>query len=88
MKKNFLIIRIILDLYALFLHNSEGGPPPPASPLGSIQPDLYQRRDGPIYLKARGYVQDISISKYSFFTSLSFRIDINYYLLVFSILFL
>ncbi|KAK1135964.1 hypothetical protein K0M31_000535 [Melipona bicolor] len=33
---------------------SEGGPPPPASPLGSIQPDLYQRRDGPIYLKARG----------------------------------
>ncbi|KAK9305215.1 hypothetical protein QLX08_003657 [Tetragonisca angustula] len=32
---------------------SEGGPPPPASPLGSIQPDLYQRRDGPIYLKAR-----------------------------------
>ncbi|XP_050583214.1 synaptotagmin-5-like isoform X2 [Bombus affinis] len=34
--------------------SSEGGPPPPASPLGSIQPDLYQRRDGPIYLKARG----------------------------------
>ncbi|PBC34651.1 Synaptotagmin-C [Apis cerana cerana] len=33
---------------------SDGGPPPPASPLGSIQPDLYQRRDGPIYLKARG----------------------------------
>ncbi|XP_043520329.1 synaptotagmin-5 isoform X1 [Frieseomelitta varia] len=32
---------------------SEGGPQPPASPLGSIQPDLYQRRDGPIYLKAR-----------------------------------
>ncbi|CAL7936423.1 unnamed protein product [Xylocopa violacea] len=33
---------------------SEGGPPPPASPLGSIQPDLYQRRDGPIYLKLQG----------------------------------
>ncbi|XP_043520333.1 synaptotagmin-5 isoform X2 [Frieseomelitta varia] len=33
--------------------SSEGGPQPPASPLGSIQPDLYQRRDGPIYLKAR-----------------------------------
>ncbi|XP_060817207.1 synaptotagmin-6 [Bombus pascuorum] len=36
------------------ISGSEGGPPPPASPLGSIQPDLYQRRDGPIYLKARG----------------------------------
>ncbi|XP_034171704.1 synaptotagmin beta isoform X2 [Osmia lignaria lignaria] len=34
---------------------SDGGPPPPASPLGSIQPDLYQRRDGPLYLKARGH---------------------------------
>ncbi|XP_076675748.1 synaptotagmin beta isoform X2 [Andrena cerasifolii] len=30
------------------------GPPPPASPLGTIQPDLYQRRDGPIYLKTNG----------------------------------
>ncbi|CAK9803707.1 P65-C [Anthophora quadrimaculata] len=36
------------------ISGSDGGPPPPASPLGSIQPDLYQRRDGPIYLKARG----------------------------------
>ncbi|XP_076235732.1 synaptotagmin beta [Calliopsis andreniformis] len=35
--------------------SSDGGPAPPASPLGSIQPDLYQRRDGPIYLKTRGY---------------------------------
>ncbi|XP_076394089.1 synaptotagmin beta isoform X3 [Megachile rotundata] len=35
--------------------SSDGGPPPPASPLGSIQPDLYQRRDGPLYLKARGH---------------------------------
>ncbi|XP_017892804.1 synaptotagmin-5 isoform X2 [Ceratina calcarata] len=33
---------------------SESGPLPPASPLGSIQPDLYQRRDGPIYLKTNG----------------------------------
>ncbi|KZC07551.1 Synaptotagmin-C [Dufourea novaeangliae] len=33
---------------------SEGGPPPPASPLGSLQPDLYQRRDGPIFLKSHG----------------------------------
>lgn len=39
-----------------FLYCSDGGPPPPASPLGSIQPDLYQRRDGPLYLKARGYM--------------------------------
>ncbi|XP_017754708.1 PREDICTED: synaptotagmin-5 [Eufriesea mexicana] len=36
------------------ISGSDGGPPPPASPLGSIQPDLYQRRDGPIHLKARG----------------------------------
>ncbi|XP_076619296.1 synaptotagmin beta isoform X2 [Colletes latitarsis] len=34
---------------------SDGGPPPPASPLGSIQPDLYQRRDGPIFLKTHGH---------------------------------
>ncbi|XP_012528909.1 synaptotagmin-5 isoform X2 [Monomorium pharaonis] len=32
---------------------SEGGPIPPASPLGSLQPDLYQRRDGPVFLSAR-----------------------------------
>ncbi|XP_066590350.1 synaptotagmin-5 isoform X2 [Prorops nasuta] len=32
---------------------SDGGPVPPASPLGSLQPDLYQRRDGPIFLNAR-----------------------------------
>ncbi|XP_012528908.1 synaptotagmin-5 isoform X1 [Monomorium pharaonis] len=33
--------------------SSEGGPIPPASPLGSLQPDLYQRRDGPVFLSAR-----------------------------------
>ncbi|XP_031834756.1 synaptotagmin beta isoform X2 [Nomia melanderi] len=34
---------------------SDGGPPPPpASPLGSIQPDLYLSRDGPIFLKSHG----------------------------------
>ncbi|KAL2714579.1 synaptotagmin-C isoform X1 [Vespula squamosa] len=32
---------------------SDGGPAPPASPLGSLQPDLYQRRDGPVFLNAR-----------------------------------
>nr|XP_050860857.1 synaptotagmin-6 isoform X2 [Vespula vulgaris]XP_050860858.1 synaptotagmin-6 isoform X2 [Vespula vulgaris] len=32
---------------------SDGGPAPPASPLGSLQPDLYQRRDGPVFLSAR-----------------------------------
>ncbi|XP_072751100.1 synaptotagmin-5 isoform X2 [Anoplolepis gracilipes] len=32
---------------------SDGGPVPPASPLGSLQPDLYQRRDGPVFLSAR-----------------------------------
>ncbi|XP_070169698.1 synaptotagmin-5 isoform X2 [Polyergus mexicanus] len=32
---------------------SDGGPIPPASPLGSLQPDLYQRRDGPVFLSAR-----------------------------------
>ncbi|XP_011641008.1 synaptotagmin-5 isoform X2 [Pogonomyrmex barbatus] len=32
---------------------SDGGPMPPASPLGSLQPDLYQRRDGPVFLSAR-----------------------------------
>ncbi|XP_011304547.1 synaptotagmin-6 isoform X1 [Fopius arisanus] len=32
---------------------SDGGPAPPASPLGSLQPDLYQRRDGPLFLSAR-----------------------------------
>ncbi|KAK7867767.1 hypothetical protein R5R35_002266 [Gryllus longicercus] len=31
-----------------------GDPPaPPASPLGALQPDLYQRRDGPLFLSAR-----------------------------------
>ncbi|XP_076641260.1 synaptotagmin beta [Halictus rubicundus] len=33
---------------------SEGGPQPPASPLGSLQPDLYQARNGPIFLKSMG----------------------------------
>lgn len=33
--------------------SSDGGPVPPASPLGSLQPDLYQRRDGPVFLSAR-----------------------------------
>lgn len=33
--------------------SSDGGPIPPASPLGSLQPDLYQRRDGPVFLSAR-----------------------------------
>lgn len=38
----------------MFLYySSEGGPAPPSSPLGSLQPDLYQRRDGPIFLSAR-----------------------------------
>ncbi|XP_063988446.1 synaptotagmin-1 isoform X2 [Diachasmimorpha longicaudata] len=32
---------------------SDGGPAPPASPLGSLQPDLYQRRDGPLFLSAQ-----------------------------------
>lgn len=27
-----------------------GGPVPPASPLGALQPDLYQRQDGPLFL--------------------------------------
>ncbi|KAF2901710.1 hypothetical protein ILUMI_04471, partial [Ignelater luminosus] len=27
-----------------------GGPAPPASPLGAIQPDLYTRQDGPLFL--------------------------------------
>ena len=26
---------------------------PPASPLGALQPDLYQRRDGPLFLSSR-----------------------------------
>lgn len=26
--------------------------PPPASPLGALQPDLYQRREGPLFLDA------------------------------------
>ncbi|XP_076175964.1 synaptotagmin beta isoform X2 [Ptiloglossa arizonensis] len=34
--------------------SSDGGPPPPASPLGTIQPNLYQRRDGPVFLKTSG----------------------------------
>ncbi|XP_076375788.1 synaptotagmin beta isoform X3 [Megalopta genalis] len=34
--------------------SSEGGPQPPASPLGSIQPDLYLPRNGPIFLKSLG----------------------------------
>ncbi|KAL6422249.1 hypothetical protein ACFW04_010923 [Cataglyphis niger] len=33
--------------------SSDGGPIPPASPLGSLQPDLYQKRDGPVFLSAR-----------------------------------
>ncbi|XP_018362250.1 PREDICTED: synaptotagmin-5 [Trachymyrmex cornetzi] len=33
--------------------SSDSGPVPPASPLGSLQPDLYQRRDGPVFLSAR-----------------------------------
>lgn len=28
-------------------------PAPPASPLGALQPDLYQRRDGPLFLGTR-----------------------------------
>ncbi|KAG8042708.1 hypothetical protein G9C98_005347 [Cotesia typhae] len=32
---------------------SDGSPAPPASPLGSLQPDLYLRRDGPLFLSAR-----------------------------------
>ncbi|XP_034952101.1 synaptotagmin-5 isoform X2 [Chelonus insularis] len=31
---------------------SDGGPTAPASPLGSLQPDLYQRQDGPFFLNA------------------------------------
>ncbi|KYQ55856.1 Synaptotagmin-C [Trachymyrmex zeteki] len=33
--------------------SSDSGPVPPASPLGSLQPDLYQRHDGPVFLSAR-----------------------------------
>ncbi|XP_012215240.1 synaptotagmin-6 isoform X1 [Linepithema humile] len=32
--------------------SSDGGPIPPASPLGSLQPDLYQRRDVCVFLNA------------------------------------
>ncbi|GLV35762.1 Synaptotagmin beta [Carabus blaptoides fortunei] len=31
-------------------HLPDNGPAPPASPLGAIQPDLYQRQDGPLFL--------------------------------------
>lgn len=30
-----------------------GGPIPPASPLGALQPDLYQRQDGPLFLGSK-----------------------------------
>ncbi|XP_012261413.2 synaptotagmin-5 isoform X2 [Athalia rosae] len=32
---------------------SDGGPALPASPLGSLQPDLYPRRDGPLVINTR-----------------------------------
>ncbi|XP_025156336.1 synaptotagmin-6 isoform X2 [Harpegnathos saltator] len=32
---------------------SNGGPIPPASPLGSLQPDLYQKQDSKVFLSAR-----------------------------------
>ncbi|XP_043288394.1 synaptotagmin-5 isoform X2 [Venturia canescens] len=35
------------------LTSDSTGPAPPASPLGSLQPDLYQRRDGPLFLSAQ-----------------------------------
>ncbi|KAG7206379.1 hypothetical protein KM043_003744 [Ampulex compressa] len=33
--------------------SSDGGPASPASPLGILRPDLYQGRDGPVFLSAR-----------------------------------
>ncbi|XP_047112001.1 synaptotagmin-5, partial [Schistocerca piceifrons] len=44
-------------LSPLLLSAGPGTPPPsrdpPASPLGALQPDLYARRDGPLFLDAR-----------------------------------
>ncbi|KAJ8982659.1 hypothetical protein NQ317_019060 [Molorchus minor] len=43
-------------LSPLFIHSSRGATPdsascaPPASPLGAIQPDLYLRKDGPLFI--------------------------------------
>lgn len=43
-------------LSPLLIHSSRGGTPettcsaPPASPLGAIQPDLYLRKDGPLFI--------------------------------------
>ncbi|KAJ8664395.1 hypothetical protein QAD02_006057 [Eretmocerus hayati] len=34
------------------LSHSDGSSAPPASPLGSLQPDLYQRKDGPLFLSS------------------------------------
>lgn len=31
---------------------TEAGAPGPASPLGALQPDLYQRQEGPVYITA------------------------------------
>lgn len=49
--------------YSLFFNSSDGGPIPPASPLGSLQPDLYQRRDGPVFLSARRYIMKTLLVK-------------------------
>ncbi|XP_032675703.1 synaptotagmin-5 isoform X1 [Odontomachus brunneus] len=35
------------------ISGNNGGPIPPASPLGSLQPDLYQKQDSKVFLSAR-----------------------------------
>jgi len=50
-----LSINLEIIIIAYFCSN-DGSPIPPASPLGSLQPDLYQRRDGPVFLSARRYI--------------------------------
>jgi len=50
--------------YKTYCCSSDSGPVPPASPLGSLQPDLYQRRDGPVFLSARRYNKTLLIKYY------------------------
>lgn len=54
---NCILMQLIVFFHShgfFLLKNSDvAGPAPPASPLGSLQPDLYQRRDGPLFLSAQ-----------------------------------
>ncbi|KAB0798857.1 hypothetical protein PPYR_06737 [Photinus pyralis] len=59
-----------------------GGPAPPASPLGAIQPDLYTRQDGPLFLSGGSPRSGINMGRLHFRVKYDFdRSDLTVHLI-------